>query len=432
MYIKRIKIENIRSVKELEWSLPESKPAAGWHVIVGDNGSGKTSFLRSIALAMVGPKHAAGLRLSWDDWLRKGETHARINLTITRNHEIDKLSKGSTLRARQFSFGVVLGVSNKIYDRIIIDGYGSSVRPDHHVWSGEKGWFCAAYGPFRRLTGGDVEFEFLSMTLPKLARFLSIFDERVALTDCLDWLQTLRFQQLEMRQKAKSSAGVEFLDKLIHFVNQPDFLPFQARLKEITSQQVVFLDGNHKTIGIEQLSDGYRSILSMTFDLIRQLSIVYGPDSVFDEDDPGKVGCEGVVLIDEVDAHLHPTWQRRIGLWFRKHFPNIQFLVSSHSPIICQAADVGTVFRLPRPGVDESGAMVEGTQLQRLLYGNVLDAYGTEAFGLGVTRSDASKAMSKRLAELNVKDVQVGLTAEEKKERDKLRAAMPTEAASVG
>ena len=77
MYIKSIKIENIRSIKELEWSLPDSKPPAGWHVIVGDNGSGKTTFLRSIALAMVGPQEAAGLRLSWDDWLRKGKGKRR-------------------------------------------------------------------------------------------------------------------------------------------------------------------------------------------------------------------------------------------------------------------------------------------------------------------------------------------------------------------
>ena len=302
----------------------------------------------------------------------------------------------------------------------------------HVVWSGAKGWFCAAYGPFRRLTGGDVEFERLSLKLPKLARFLSIFDERVALTDCLEWLQTLKFQQLELRQNGEKSPPDDFLARLLHFVNQDDFLPFQAKLVDITSERVLFLDGNDKHVRIEQLSDGYRSILSMTFELIRQLSIAYGPDSVFDEDDPHKVVCEGVVLIDEIDVHLHPTWQRRIGLWFRKHFPNIQFLVSTHSPIICQAADVRSVFRLPRPGVKEAGEMVEGTQLRRLLYGNVLDAYGTEAFGPEVTRSDESKAMSQRLAELNVKDVRDGLTAEEKKERNKLPEAMPTEAASVG
>ena len=57
---------------------------------------------------------------------------------------------------------------------------------------------------------------------------------------------------------------------------------------DITSERVLFLDGNDKHVRIEQLSDGYRSILSMTFELIRQLSIAYGPDSVFDEDDPTR------------------------------------------------------------------------------------------------------------------------------------------------
>ena len=49
---------------------------------------------------------------------------------------------------------------------------------------------------------------------------------------------------------------------------------------------------------------------------------------------------EGVILIDEIDAHLHPAWQKRIGFWLKAHFPNIQFIVTTHSPFICQAADI--------------------------------------------------------------------------------------------
>src|SRR5689334_17306553 len=93
MYINKISIQKIRSIRTLEWCLPESRPAAGWHVIIGDNGSGKTSFLRSIALAMIGPTDAAGLRLSWDDWLRRGQTEGRISLGIQRNPKIDKFSE---------------------------------------------------------------------------------------------------------------------------------------------------------------------------------------------------------------------------------------------------------------------------------------------------------------------------------------------------
>ena len=419
----------------VEWALPASTSPAGWHVIVGDNGSGKSSFLRSIALTLIGPKDAAGLRLSWDDWLRKEEQRGSIIMTLERNPRIDKFTKkGAVPQTSRHTLGVVFVTSQPPAASGVLlrkVSFRDNPDPNRHVWGDGGGWFCAAYGPFRRLTGGDVEFERLSLKLPRLARFLSIFDERVALTDCLEWLQDLKFQQLEARSK-QHHAQIGFLEQLFHFINQPDFLPFHARLTEISSKAVVFRDGNDKDVRIEDLSDGYRSILSLTFELIRQLSRVYGPEAVFDKDDPTKVACEGVALIDEIDVHLHPTWQRRIGLWFRKHFPNMQFLVTTHSPLICQAADHGTVFRLPRPGVDETGGMVVGTELQRLIYGNVLDAYGTEVFGPDVTRSDQSKAMSSRLAELNVKEIRSGLTAEEKKERDKLRAAMPTEALSLG
>ena len=108
---------------------------------------------------------------------------------------------------------------------------------------------------------------------------------------------------------------------------------------------------------------------------------VFGHDKIFDPADPSKIIVPGVVLIDEIDAHLHPTWQRRIGFWFRKHFPNIQFIVTTHSPLICQAAEVGSVWHLPTPGSGEQLQQVTGDTLRRLIYGNVLEAYGTEVFG---------------------------------------------------
>ena len=122
-------------------------------------------------------------------------------------------------------------------------------------------------------------------------------------------------------------------------------------------------------VRLEDLSDGYRSILGLTFELIRQMVLAHGPDQVFDPEDPTRVICPGVVLIDEIDVHLHPAWQRQIGLFLRQHFPKVQFIVTTHSPLICQAADVGTVFRLPRPGEEGSGGMIHGAKLERLLYG---------------------------------------------------------------
>jgi hypothetical protein len=179
------------------------------------------------------------------------------------------------------------------------------------------------------------------------------------------------------------------------------------------------------------LSDGYRSILSMTFELIRQLAATYGPKRVFHPKDPTRVDVPGIVLIDEVDAHLHPTWQRKVGLWFRKHFPKMQFIVTTHSPLVCQAAEVGTVWRLPRPGTDEEARQVVGVELDRLIFGNVLDAYGTGVFGEGIARSEHAKQRLQRLAELNVKELRKGLSAAERKEQAALRASQPTAAMTL-
>lgn len=177
------------------------------------------------------------------------------------------------------------------------------------------------------------------------------------------------------------------------------------------------------------MSDGYRSILSLTLELIRQLVDCFGVDKVFDPDDATKVIAPGVVQIDEVDAHLHPTWQHRIGEWFTTHFPNIQFIVTTHSPIICQAAD--TVFKLPTPGTDEVGQFITGNQLLRLKYGSVSEAYGTGAFGFGVERSEEAKKLLDELAGLNVKELEEDLTEEEIERQEFLRGLFPS-SASIG
>ena len=153
----------------------------------------------------------------------------------------------------------------------------------------------------------------------------------------------------------------------------------------------MFRDANGVVVPVMDLSDGYRSVLSMTFEIVRQMAMTFGPDEIFDPNDPAKVVPEGVVIVDEVDTHLHPTWQSRIGHWFCDHFPNVQFIVSTHSPLVCQSAENGSVYLLPRSGTREKGGKLKRDTLLRLVHGTVLDAYGTEAFG-----SDAAATQRRR------------------------------------
>ncbi|WP_204138403.1 AAA family ATPase [Halomicronema sp. CCY15110] len=417
MYITKISLTNVRSLKSICWEIDRDH-CPGWHVIIGDNGSGKSTFLKAISLVLIFKQFDA-LRQNSDEWLNRGADSGYISIQLLWNPDNDHFTgQGKTYKRQLLSARVDLV---RLQNKVSLRKGRSKEDPSRYIWGESvKGWFSAAYGPFRRFSGGDKDYQKLFYTHPRLAAHLSIFGEDVALGESIEWLKELQFKKLE------SQSERSLIDTITLFVNNSDLLPHGAKINKITSEGVEFIDGNDCPLLVEELSDGYRSILSMTFELIRQLVQVYGIDQVFGGQDTPHIIAPGVVLIDEIDVHLHPTWQKQIGIWFCKYFPNIQFIVSTHSPIICQAATKGTVYRLPKPGSDDSGHMITGQALNRLLYGNVLDAYGTEVFGENVTRSEISRQKQERLAQLNQKVRYEELTEEERQEHQKLQAMMPS------
>jgi hypothetical protein len=153
----------------------------------------------------------------------------------------------------------------------------------------------------------------------------------------------------------------------------------------------------------------------------------YSPSEVFSElHNSNKIPLPGVVLIDEIDAHLHPSWQTRIGQWFTQYFPNLQFIVTTHSPLICRACEKGSIWRLAAPGSNQESGEVTGTQRDRLIYGNVLDAYGTQVFGAATARSAQANDKLNRLAELNIKSITGNITVKEEQEYLELQSIFPT------
>ncbi len=167
------------------------------------------------------------------------------------------------------------------------------------------------------------------------------------------------------------------------------------------------------------MSDGYRIALALLADIVRHLISTYGIDGLVQQDDNGRIQItrSGVVLIDEVDAHLHPEWQREIGFWLKLHFPNIQFLVTTHSPIICQAADTNGLFVLPEPGSEVLPRPLTREEYEKVIASRPDTILLTPAFGMQNTRSPRAVESRAEYARLNAKKRAVGKLSREEGDR---------------
>jgi energy-coupling factor transporter ATP-binding protein EcfA2 len=413
MHVTKIEIRNVKNLLVFSWELGSGDVKAGWHVLLGDNGAGKSTLLKACAVALLGPKNAIGLRLSYEDWISSNQSEARVTLTINQDEEFDQWSGRGPIKAGPLKLGIRIDGNG-------IDAVEHTPSPNRHVW-GSAGWFSASFGPYRRFSGGGKEYEKLFYSMPKLASHLSIFGEDIALSETLVWLKELHYQQLDDEKRGlHQSSAKAILNKLKAFINQDGFLPNGSKLEEIGPKGVMFKDPAGALIEITSLSDGFRSILSMTLELIRQLGNSFGFDKMFNED-VSQVMPSGVVIIDEIDVHLHPRWQRTIGPWMTAHFPNIQFLVTTHSPLVCQGATHGSITKLPNPGEPGTGGRVTGIALDKLLYGDILDALGSGAFGEGIERSLEGQEKLVELATLNVRARRGTLSKEDEARRQNLQ-----------
>lgn len=405
MYIHSISIRNIRGFETLDFNL--SRPGgtyAGWTVFTGDNGSGKSTFLKAVAVCLTGKDTARALQPSFHRWIRDGAAgEASIELDIHQCQDDDQMTdKGRTPGTFNFPAKVMLsnGTKETTLEQAIPAGKPKNYQtPQRSIWSpGAFGWFSCGYGPFRRMFGASPE-AMRQMVAPSTERFVTMFQEAASLAEVDQWLRNLKHKELESKSYEKEQLAL-VLDLL-----RDDLMPNQITVDRVDSDGLWLKDSQGVELAWSEMSDGYRSAAALLTDIVRHLIGTYGLDGLIEKTPDGKtvIKRSGVVLIDEIDAHLHPEWQRKIGFWLKRHFPNIQFLVTTHSPIICQAADPNGLFVL-----SQKGAAVEPRQLTQEEYRKVVSSRPdtillTSAFGLENTRSPQAVESRAALARLSAK-----------------------------
>ncbi len=411
MRISKFIIDNIKCFEHVELELPGSNKEPGsWIVLLGGNGMGKSTLLQSMAISTIG--QFAGQRLLPDPsgWTREGVDHGTFLAEIVPS-EHDK----SAGRPRKKPYNVEFIVTGN--DRFLIDNYYVDtpqilLTGDNGLCKGlmggpyaakNSGWFACGYGPFRRLMGGSSEESRLMYHPGRESRFVTLFREAAALSLCLEWLSGLVTTSLDPnflepdRNRARRvlDASMQLIDAL---------LPGRrTRIDKVDTKQVHFHSIGGAKVSLLDLSDGFRSFLALVIDILRHLEDSTDDfASLLDESDgETRILAEGVVFIDEVDAHLHPTWQRELGFLLSRTFPRIQFIVTSHSPFVAQAAsDGGLIVLRPSGGhqcveADRPLDSVKGWRVDQILT--------SPLFGLDGTRDELTESLIRRHSELVAK-----------------------------
>lgn len=406
MHIGKVILKNIRGFADLQFNLARPDGShAGWTVFTGDNGSGKSTLLKAIAVALTGKDTARALQPSFHRWIRDGEHEASMELQVVRNAEDDSLTVAGKAPGKEFPACISLKNGGKEPHVEITIPAGKPKNystPQRTIWSLDStGWFSCGYGPFRRVFGASPEAT-RQMVAPATERFVTMFQEAASLAEVDQWLRNLSHKDLEGKGDERLQLAV-----LIEILRD-DLMPNQITVDRVDSDGLWLKDRNGLQMAWSEMSDGYRAALALLADILRHLINAYGVAGLTERDTAGKlfVKRSGVVLIDEIDAHLHPEWQREIGFWLKRHFPNVQFLVTTHSPIICQAADENGLFVLPEPGSADEPHALTVEEYRTVIASRPDTILLTPAFGLQNTRSpravdgraEYAKLMSKQRA----------------------------------
>ena len=407
MYLRKIILKNIKCFANFELDfVAGKKDVRMWTALLGQNGLGKSTLLQAIGVALAGPAAVRELLPVAEGWVRRGESYGEIEAELFWT-EGDALTphwpkKKSPYVARYIVTG---GEPERLPEVLrehytvptVVDWSGKGTPREREkvgkdmsrlkqtaYAEGKPGWLGCGYGPFRRLSGGSQDADRILYAERKSARFVTLFREDAALTNATKWLidlyNTARDGDEDSR-RVLAQVKTAFANELLP---QPTTLHVNARA-------ALLQIGDQRRVPFRDLSDGYRSMLALGIDLLRWLT-----DAFPDTDTP--MDCPGVVLIDELDAHVHPTWQRQIGHWLRQKFPILQFIVATHSPFLAQVAGPGgNVVLEQTPDGVQPRSEVEAVETWRA------DQILTELFDLPGTRSPRAERNLQRLQDLHRK-----------------------------
>lgn len=353
VWFKSISLENVRSFgaeQTINFTDKDGK-AARWNVILGDNGTGKTTVLNSLLISEFGP-----------------EGHPKLHQALRAKTLVIKINQEKEI----FTEGAL---------------YFSSKDESSFEWNIKKNEITCNFN-FDVLSAKYVT-DFLVFSYPA-TRYISelnlskdpdaydtFIDGKEELVNAEEWL--IQADYLSLKDATfKDRFNVVHAILLKLFQNQVTdiFISIEG------DKPKVFFKTLYGNVRLHQLSLGYKTLIGWTVDLAKGMLEEY-PNS------PNPLAEPAVCLVDEIDLHLHPKFQRTIIPFLTGTFPNTQFIVTAHSPLIVMAAEEGAenpnIILLKREG-DQTVVINDPVDVRNWSVDQILNS---DLFGHTLPRSES-------------------------------------------
>jgi hypothetical protein len=382
--IAKIEIKNFKAIEDISLTLIQPQSGSLYRqpslLILGENSAGKTSVLEAIALALCQPVEREALHLNSRDLMLA-----------------DELLGGASKLLRPATVAVSFTDEHQLVFKAQKDGMSGGALT--------QGLPVFAYGAFRQyLQDGPSNSAARSI--------ISLFKSDEILANPEKWLLSLQPKNFD--QVARALREIFSLDKTFEVIKQ-----------EPEKNRCVIVNGPESNSGKTPLSlasSGFRSMLGMLCEVMEGL-LRAGVSS-------GKESFESiraVVLIDEVEAHLHPRWKMQVMQGLRRALPEVTFIATAHDPLCLRGMEKNeaVVIRRVRKPLVRTGGIAERVEvlaeLPDLTQLSVEQLLTSDFFGLVSTENEALQQVLDEYAELAVGTLNGSLKADEVKELQALQ-----------
>ena len=305
MKVWKLRLKNIKCFKDITIPFEDTKgQLKDWTLIAGDNGQGKTTILRSLAMGLCDKESASSHILKLDgDFLRHDTKEGFIRVCL-----VDASKNYYTIETKIKLEGKSYSISQNACKEDCIDKENIKNDEDASNTFKEK-VFAVAYGTGRSPDVGTVSYE----------EYATV-DSTVTL---FEYNYKLHAPELVIR-RLKEKVGWKSLKKLLK-----DVLMLKKQDEvELDHKGMYFITEQWGRVPLGALSDGYQSLTSIIADFLQWNLLWNDIKQGF-----GLKDISGIFIIDEIEQHLHPRWQRSVIKILSDQFPNVQFIGTTHAPL---------------------------------------------------------------------------------------------------